>query len=79
MTTIKLSEAKARLGIFAERAAQGETFTISNHNRPVAVLSAPPREKGGAKPKLGLLAGKATVPKEFDSALPDFEKDYYGS
>lgn len=78
MTTIKLSEAKARLGEFAKRAAQGETFTISNHNRPMAVLAAPPEERPGVKPKLGLLTGIAVIPEDFDSPLTDFEKDYYG-
>ena len=78
MTTIKLSEAKAHLGDYASRAARGETFLISNHNRPVAQLIAPPDDKLGVRPILGLLRGKAIIPDDFDEPIPEFEKDFYG-
>lgn len=79
MTIIKLSEAKAHLGAYSKRVAKGESFLISNHNRPAALLTAPGDEKKGTLPRLGLLKGKAVVPEDFDAPLPDFEKEYYGS
>lgn len=39
MATISAYDAKTHLSEFLERANQGETFTITRHGQPVALLS----------------------------------------
>ncbi|WP_066912900.1 type II toxin-antitoxin system Phd/YefM family antitoxin [Millisia brevis] len=69
MRTISSTEAKARLNaVLAEVEGTGESITITNHGRPVAVLSpvtARPR-------RFGRLPG-LDVPESFDDPLPDTE------
>ena len=78
MTTLKLSEAKAHLGRYARRAAGGDRYIISDHNKPLAVMG--PCTTGTAKtrPKVGLMDGQARIPDDFDQALPSFEAEFYG-
>lgn len=78
MTTIKLSEAKAHLGRYARKAAQGQKFIIADRNKPVAVIGPAPQPDSGIRPKLGLMAGKATIPENFDAPIENFENDFYG-
>tara|TARA_B110001469_G_scaffold5352_1_gene5667 strand:+ start:99 stop:458 length:360 start_codon:yes stop_codon:yes gene_type:complete len=61
MTTIKLSEAKAHLGRYAHKAAQGHKFIIADRNKPVAVIGPAPQPDSGIRPKLGLMTGQATI------------------
>lgn len=69
MTTISSTEAKARLNaILAEVESSGSPVTITNHGRPVAVLT-PVRP---AKRQFGRLPG-LVVPDDFDAPLPDDE------
>lgn len=60
------TEAKARLNaLLAEVATTGESVTITSHGKPVAILSpATPIPR-----RFGQLAGKITVPDDFDSPL----------
>ncbi len=78
MTTIKLSEAKAHLGRYARKAAQGQQFIIADRNKPVAVIGPAPQPHSCVRPKLGLMTGQATIPDDFDAPLNDFENDFYG-
>lgn len=78
MTIIKLSEAKAHLGRYAHQAASGKHFVISDRNKPIAQLSPVPDERRGIRPSIGLMDGKVRIPENFDAALPEFEKDFYG-
>jgi len=78
MTIIKLSEAKAHLGRYAHKAANGQQFIIADRNKPVAVIDPAPQPDSGIRPKLGLMAGQATIPNDFDAPLSDFENDFYG-
>lgn len=78
MTTIKLSEAKAHLGRYAQAVSKGDQFILSLHNQPVALLSSIPDSQQGVCPKLGLMEGKARIPTDFDAPLKNFEKDFYG-
>jgi len=81
MTTIKLSTAKAHLGRYAREAAERKEFLISDHNRPIAKLTAVteinPRQ--GITPQLGLMEGQMRIPDDFDAPLEDFEADFYGA
>ena len=78
MTIIKLSEAKAHLGRYAHKAANDQQFIIADRNKPVAVIGPAPQPDSGVRPKLGLMAGQATIPNDFDAPLSDFENDFYG-
>ncbi|TGK42357.1 type II toxin-antitoxin system Phd/YefM family antitoxin [Leptospira andrefontaineae] len=77
MKKINLSEAKAHLGRYLKAASSGERIVISERNRPIVELVAisMPKTK---KLKPGLLAGKFTVPDNFNSPLIEFESDFYG-
>lgn len=77
MTTLKLSEAKAHLGSYARKAANGESFVITDRNRPVAMLTPYPNEQLGIKPSIGLMEGMASIPEDFDAPLKDFENAFY--
>jgi prevent-host-death family protein len=76
MTIIKLSEAKAHLGKYARKAAQGQKFIIADRNKPVAVIGPAPQPESGIRPKLGLLTGQATIPEDFDTPPESFENDF---
>jgi antitoxin (DNA-binding transcriptional repressor) of toxin-antitoxin stability system len=79
MTTIKLSEAKAHLGRYARKAAQGQQFIIADRNTPLAIIGPAPQPDSGIRPKLGLMTGQATIPEDFDAPLESFETDFYGA
>lgn len=79
MDTIKLSEAKAHLGRYTREVAKGKRITITDRNRPVAVLTGVDSGLAGIRPKVGLMNGKASIPEEFDAPLEAFEKEFYGS
>lgn len=65
---IPMHQAKSSLSQLVKRAVQGETIVIGSYGRAEAVLIA----AADAKPpkRLGLLAGKLTVPDDFDAPLP---------
>jgi len=77
MTTLKLSEAKAHLGKYAQKAVNGESFTIANRNRPLARLIPIEDVQCGICPKTGLLRGQIKIAEDFDAPLRDFEVSYY--
>ncbi len=66
MKSISSTEAKARLNsILTEVQSTGESVTITNHGRPVAILS-PAQERPRAFGQLPNLV----VPGDFDDPLP---------
>jgi antitoxin (DNA-binding transcriptional repressor) of toxin-antitoxin stability system len=67
-TIVSMHQAKSSLSQLVKRAADGETIFIGSYGRAEAVLSA----AANAKPKkrLGLLAGRLTIPDDFDAPLP---------
>jgi prevent-host-death family protein len=69
MKTVTSTEAKAKLNaLLAEVERTGEAVTITNHGRPVAVLS-PAQQRSRRFGQLVALV----VPDDFDAALPDAE------
>lgn len=52
MTTVSVRELKSRLGDYLRRAHSGEHILVTNRGKPVAELSAPPKEKLTADEKL---------------------------
>ncbi|GAA11633.1 putative prevent-host-death family protein [Gordonia alkanivorans NBRC 16433] len=69
MKSISSTEAKARLNaVLAEVERTGQSVTITNHGRPVAVLApATPRAR-----RFGQFPG-IRIPDNFDDPLPDDE------
>lgn len=76
MKTVSSTDAKARLNaLLAEVEKTGSTVTITNHGRPVAVLSpaaAPERVTGS-------LEGVLEIPDDFDAPLADADLAFWDS
>lgn len=74
MKTISSTEAKAKLNaLLAEVEATGESVTITSHGRPAAVLS-----PSTPTPRtFGHLAGKITIPDDFDAPLEGSELELW--
>lgn len=68
MRTVNVHEAKTQLSRLLEAVEAGEEIVIARAGRPVARLVS----LAGTAPrrKLGLLAGRYTVPDDFDAPLP---------
>ena len=69
MTTVNGHEAKTRLSRLIEAAEAGEEVVIARAGRPVVRLVALAR--AGQPRKLGALAGKISIPDDFDAPMPD--------
>jgi prevent-host-death family protein len=67
--TINVYEAKTHLSRLIDRAQAGEEVIITRHGRPVARLG--PVQPKREPRKLGLLAGRVRVRKDFDAPLPE--------
>ena len=69
MTTFNVHEAKTRLSQLLVAVEAGEEVVIARAGRPVARLVG--LEPAAPQRHLGLLAGRFTVPADFDAPLPD--------
>ena len=69
MATVNVHEAKTRLSRLIEAAEAGEEVVIARAGRPVVRLVALGRH--GQPRKLGRLAGKLSIPEDFDAPMPD--------
>lgn len=69
MTTVNVHEAKTRLSQLIEAAEAGEEVVIARAGRPVVRLV--PLAQQGQRRKLGQLAGKISIPDDFDAPMPD--------
>ena len=79
MTTVNIHAAKTHLSRLVDQAASGAEIVIAKAGKPVAKL-VPLAPTGGKKRPLGLLAGRAKIPRNFDDPLPkeildSFEND----
>lgn len=70
MSAVNIHAAKTHLSRLVEEAAAGKEIVIAKAGKPVAKLG-PLSPTGGKKRKLGILAGKGTVPEDFDAPLPE--------
>ncbi len=68
-TTVNVHEAKTQLSRLIEAVEAGEEVIIARAGKPVARLM--PLEASKPRRQLGLLAGRFTVPDDFDAPLPD--------
>ena len=70
MQTVNIHAAKTHLSRLLEEAAAGEEIIIARAGNPVAKLGPLAAITGRKKRRLGLLAGRVKVPKDFDAPLP---------
>ncbi len=75
MRTVNIHAAKTQLSRLVDAAAAGEEIVIARAGRPVAKLV--PVEARPRRRQLGALAGKYTVPADFDAPLPDTVLDAF--
>ena len=68
MTTLNIHAAKTHFSRLIEEVEDGEEVVIAKAGTPVARLV--PFKKTTRR-KLGVLAGRLTVPDDFDAPLPD--------
>jgi prevent-host-death family protein len=66
MKTINIHEAKTHLSRLVEQAAKGEPFVIAKAGKPVAKVVALDAPAAGHVQRLGFLAGRISVPDDFD-------------
>lgn len=76
MRTVNMHEAKTHLSRLVDEASAGEEIVLAKAGKPAARLG--PLPAGRKRRRLGALAGRFTVPKDFDAPLPkavlaDFE------
>ena len=76
MIIVNISEAKANLSKLVARAYHGEKIVIAKNNLPIADLIA---HKPEGKRKLGLLAGKFTVPDNIMEEDAEINAMFYGN
>lgn len=77
MRTVNIHEAKTHLSRLVDEVSAGEEIVIAKAGKPLARLI--PWRANGKRRKFGILAGKFTVPDDFDAPLPtvalaDFEE-----
>ncbi len=73
---VNVSEAKAQLSKLIDMVYHGEEVVIAKNNLPLVDLVI---HKPKGKRKLGILAGKITVPDDFTDADEDIERMFYGT
>lgn len=71
MTTVNLHAAKTHFSRLVDAAAAGEEIIIAKAGKAVAKLVPLTTSEKRPKRRLGLLAGRAIIPADFDAPLPD--------
>ena len=66
MRTINMHEAKTHLSRLVKAAADGEPFIIARAGKPVVKVVALNAPESGATQRIGFLAGRISVPDDFD-------------
>ena len=66
MRTVNMHEAKTHLSRLVAAAARGEPFIIARAGKPVVKVVAVDAPDPGTARRTGFLAGKITVPEDFD-------------
>jgi len=69
MRSVNMHQAKTHLSRLVEEASAGKEVVIAKAGKPIARLV--PAKGVKRRRKLGALAGKFTVPPDFDAPLPD--------
>ncbi len=80
MTVLKLSEAKAHLGHYANQAKNGMSFVLTDRNQPIASIVPFQNESSlGINPQFGLANCKVEISEDFNAPISSFENDFYGN
>ena len=66
MRTFNMHEAKTHLSRLVEAAANGEPFIIARAGKPVVKVVAVEAPDAGSARRVGFMAGKISVPEDFD-------------
>ncbi len=66
MHVVNMHEAKTHLSRLVEAAANGEPFIIARAGKPVVKVVAVDAPPPGVSRRLGFLAGRISVPSDFD-------------
>ena len=66
MRTFNMHEAKTHLSRLVEAAANGEPFIIARAGKPLVKVVAVEAPGAGAARRVGFMAGKISVPEDFD-------------
>ena len=66
MRTFNMHEAKTHLSRLVKAAANGEPFIIARAGKPVVKVVAVEAPGAGAARRVGFMAGKISVPEDFD-------------
>ena len=66
METINIHEAKTHLSRLVEKAARGESFIIAKAGKPMVRVSALDSPVSGQRRRIGFLAGRISVPDDFN-------------
>ncbi|MBI2059871.1 MAG: type II toxin-antitoxin system Phd/YefM family antitoxin [Nitrospirae bacterium] len=69
MRMVNIHEAKTHLSRLLEKVSAGTEVVIAKAGKPLARLV--PIERTRKRRRLGILAGRFTVPDDFDTPLPD--------
>ena len=69
MRTVDIHEAKKHLSRLVDDASAGEEILLMKAGKPVARLG--PLKAARERRRLGALAGRFTVPDDFDARLPE--------
>lgn len=79
MQTVNIHEAKTHLSRLIDKAAQGEPFIIAKAGKPMVKVVAIESPNAEATRRTGFMAGKFTVPDDFDRmAADEIEKQFNG-
>ncbi len=66
MRTVNMHEAKTHLSRLVKAAVAGEPFIIARAGKPVVKVVALEAPEAGATRRIGFLAGRISVPEDFD-------------
>jgi len=77
MQTVNVHAAKTHFSRLLDEVAAGEEIIIAKAGKPVAKLVPLHSSDNRAKRQLGILAGRATIPSDFDAPLPDVVLDAF--
>ncbi len=78
MRTVDMQEARTHISRLVEEAAQGEPFIIGRAGKPLVKVVAVDAPQAGAAARTGFLAGRISVPPDFDHMGAEIEGLFEG-
>ncbi len=78
MHTVNIHEAKTHLSRLIDRAAKGEPFIIAKSGKPMVKVVAIDEPAASEVRRVGFMAGKLSVPKDFDRMRSEEIKQLFG-